>query len=131
MEKLKDEELPVDLVIPVPLHPDRLKERGFNQAELLVEEFETLNIPILKDNLIRVKYNSQQSILSKAERIINLSGSFVIQDKKPIKNKNILVVDDIFTTGSTLNEVAKTLIEAGASKVFCLTLCHANFLPDV
>lgn len=131
VEKLKDEELPVDLVIPVPLHPDRLKERGFNQAELLVEEFETLNIPILKDNLIRVKYNSQQSILSKAERISNLSGSFVIQDKKPIKNKNILVVDDIFTTGSTLNEVAKTLIEAGASKVFCLTLCHANFHPDV
>jgi len=131
VEKFKDAELDIDLILPVPLHENRLKERGFNQAELLLTEFESLNIPIIKDNLIRTKYNPQQAILSRAERINNLSGSFSITNKKEIKNKNILLVDDIYTTGSTLNEISKTLIEAGANKVFCLTLCHASFHPEV
>lgn len=123
--KLKEEELPIDLIMPVPLHKDRRKERGYNQAELLLQELSEFNIPIIKDNLIRIRYNPQQAVLSKTERISNLEGAFKVLNKAEIKNKNILIVDDIYTTGSTLNSVSKTLIEAGANKVFCITLCHA------
>lgn len=131
LEKFKDEDISVDLIMPVPIHQERLKERGYNQSELLLKEFECLSIPILKDNLQRIKYSPQQAVLTRAERRNNLVDAFVIKDKSVIKGKTILVVDDIYTTGSTLNEVSKTLIKAGASKVFCLTLCHASYYPNI
>lgn len=126
LDKFMEIEDKIDYIIPIPLNPKRLKERGYNQAELLCESFEEIGLPVLKDNLIRIKNNPQQATLSKEERKKNLENCFDCLDKKKIKNKNILLVDDIYTTGSTLNEATLTLIKAGANKVYCLTLCNAS-----
>jgi len=121
----RDGEIFFDCIIPVPIHESRMSERGFNQAELLLTEFESLNIPIIKDNLIRTKYNPQQAILSRAERINNLSGSFSITNKKEIKNKNILLVDDIMTTSATAN-ICSDLLKRHCKKVFISVFARAH-----
>jgi len=115
-----------DLIIPIPLHPRRLRWRGFNQAELLAD-FISLNltigleIPIEKNVLQRKKYTPpQMKIKSYKERVSNMQGAFCLKKEeiKKIKNQNILLIDDVSTTGSTLLECAKILKFFGAKKVF-------------
>lgn len=121
-----------DLAVAVPLHEERLKERGFNQTEKIFEEFlAKKNIP-LKNILIRTQATPKLYKHGKAEREKILSGVFAAAEKIDLRGKNILIVDDIFTTGTTCKECAKVLKSLGAEKISVLAFASdfgENFLP--
>ena len=126
VQKCIEENLLPDVIIPIPLHKSRLKERGFNQAELLAKDFASkLNVPLLTNCIIRSKNTPKQSLLSPAERAANVQNAFVVIDKSSVKNKTILLIDDVYTTGATLSSCAKCLLNAKAKQVYCLTIAHA------
>jgi len=109
------------IIVPVPLHKKRLKWRGFNQAEELSKELAGFfGLPLFSNYLIRVKETLPQAALSQPARQENVKGVFLAGDKETIENKNILLVDDIFTTGATMEECAGLLKAAGAGKVIGL-----------
>ena len=115
-----------DLVMPVPLHPVRLRERGFNQSLLLAEIIsQKYSIPLSINNLRRTRHTQNQARVSQKERWTNIEHAFKIKTSKDINEKNILVVDDLYTTGATLSEIARTLKAAGAHKVCGLTFAIA------
>ena len=117
------------LIIPVPLHVKRLRERGFNQSLILARVIgEKQKIPVNFSLLKRHKFTSTQTGSNKKERKQNIKGAFEVTDKKEINGKNIILIDDVYTTGATANECAKTLIKAGAQKVSVLTM--ARVLPN-
>lgn len=112
-----------DIIIAVPLHKKKYRDRGFNQAFLLAKKISELcNIPIIDNCLVRIRNTSAQKDLSPEQRIINIQGSMAIKDISKIIYKKILLVDDIYTTGITLNECSKVLIENGAAEVTCITM---------
>lgn len=112
-----------DIVVPIPIHENRLKERGFNQSGLLLNEYSQKSGKVQTDILFRIKDTPHQTGLDKAHRESNLSGAFKVSKAK-VKNKTILLFDDIFTTGATLDECARVLQKAGAKKVFALCLAR-------
>ena len=125
----------IDLVIPVPLHIKKLRQRGFNQALLLVREWEKLASSLSglegafrldERSLGRNRQTQPQTQLSKKERQSNIKNAFSVRDFSAVAGKNILLVDDVFTTGSTVDECAKVLLNAGAKKVHVLTLARAR-----
>lgn len=114
-----------DLIIPVPLHPKRLKERGFNQALLLVKELSRrTRIPYAKRILQKKLPTLPQVLLNGEAREKGVRGSFHIQHPEEIKRKRILLVDDVYTTGATVNECSRLLLKAGAEQIDVLTLAH-------
>ncbi|MGZ3512977.1 MAG: ComF family protein [Thermodesulfobacteriota bacterium] len=115
-----------DLLIPVPLHPQRLRERGFNQALLLVKEisFRT-GIPYGKTVLQKKRPTIPQVTLSGMERERGLRGAFHVTGGEGLLGKSVLLVDDVYTTGATVNECSKVLRRGGAKRVDVLTLAHA------
>ena len=116
-----------DYVIPVPLYPKRQKKRGYNQSELLCAPLkDKLNLNVSTDILLKIRDTRSQHRLSRNERIENLEGAFEVKDKKLVKGKTILLIDDVFTTGTTINECTKTLLDAGAKEVYSVTRAHAN-----
>ncbi len=116
----------LDLLIPVPLHPQRLRERGFNQALLLAKELSCrIGIPCFRTILKKKRPTLPQVNLSGVEREKGLRGAFHVITKEEIMGKSILLVDDVFTTGATVNECSKVLVRGGARKVDVLTLAHA------
>jgi ComF family protein len=111
------------LVVPVPLHPRRLRERGFNQSLALARHVaKRLKADLDYLSLRRMKYTVPQTGLGKEERQKNVRGAFRLKDNKSVKGRAVLLVDDVATTGSTLNECAGVLRKAGCEKVFCLAL---------
>lgn len=106
-------------VIPVPIHAARKRERGYNQAEVIADGVaQKLAIPILSNVLKRTKYTPSQTTLKAKERLANVSGLFKLNAQSNlIFNKDILLVDDIFTTGATVNNCAQILLEHGARRV--------------
>ena len=116
----------VDIAIPVPLHEGRLKERGFNQTEKIFGEWlARKNLP-LKNLLIRKVPTPQLYKFGKADREKILSGAFAAKEIVDLRGQNVLIVDDIFTTGTTCRECAKVLKELGAAKISVLAL-SSNF----
>ena len=114
----------VDLITVVPLHKKRLKEREFNQSLLLAGPVsKKFAIPLI-NTLEKTRSTRYQNELLKNERLKNLRGAFGVSPKADIKDKNILLIDDIMTTGSTLGECAKTLLNGGAGCVKCFTLAR-------
>lgn len=114
-----------DLIIPVPLHWFRYYKRGFNQSGLLAKKLaENLSKPVMVQNLRRIRGTKPQYNLSLEMRKENIVGAFIVKNKESIKNKNILLVDDICTTTITLNECARVLKKAGANKIYCLVLAR-------
>lgn len=114
-----------DMIIPVPLHPARLRERGFNQAQLLaVILAETLSVP-LSSALQRVRYTKTQTAFDRSDRMENLRDAFRLRRKASMRELRVLLVDDILTTGSTLSECARVLREAGAHSVYAVTAARA------
>ena len=115
------DDLPVrwDAVIPVPLSRQRMRKRGYNQASVLGAELaEKLGIPLLEEALVRTRNTHQQSRYSDpVQRSENVESAFAVEEAWDIKGWNILLVDDILTTGATLHEAARVLYEAGASCV--------------
>lgn len=115
------------LVMPVPLHPKRLRERGFNQSLLLAQPVaKALNAQIDFLSLRRSKHTLPQTRLTKDKRRKNIQGAFQVVDASIVRQKSILLVDDVATTGSTLNECTRVLKSAGAGRVYCLTLARAT-----
>ncbi|PIZ94595.1 MAG: hypothetical protein COX81_03090 [Candidatus Magasanikbacteria bacterium CG_4_10_14_0_2_um_filter_37_12] len=107
-----------DLIVPVPLHKKRWAKRGFNQAEFIANFVgENTGLKVLSYVLIRRVNTSHQAKLSREERLTNLVSAFFIKDPANIIGKKIVLVDDVFTTGSTIQECAKSLMENGASEV--------------
>jgi ComF family protein len=116
----------IDVVMPVPLHASRLRERGFNQALLLAFGIcETHSLRLSLDNLARVRPTRPQVGLSGEERVANVAGAFALRRPEEVAEKGALLIDDVFTTGATLNECARVLKESGASRVLALTLARA------
>lgn len=124
-ERLKNP-IAADFVVPVPIHPARRRSRGFNQAELLAKNFGTCaGLPFFNDLLVKTRNtDSQVESRSRAARLKNLSGSFAARDPAAIAGKNIILIDDVLTTGATIIECAKTLRCAGARKVTALVVAH-------
>ena len=120
----------IDIVTCIPLSKKRKKERRFNQAEVIAREFvKELNEEIKENyNLVeRIKDTPTQTNLTKTQRHENLKNAFkLVCNKKEIKDKNILIVDDVFTTGATMDELSKILKRAKCGKIYCLTVCHTN-----
>lgn len=115
----------VDLLIPVPLHSSKLREREFNQSFLLADQLNRLlHVPLSYDNLIRVRRTEPQTQLSRSERLKNLRRAFAVVRPDEVKSKRILLVDDVLTTGTTVSECAKTLRKAGAADVYVGTLAR-------
>lgn len=112
-----------EVLVPVPLHASRKRKRGFNQAELLAKELSYRSgIPMDPKLLVRVKKTRAQKELNDQERLENLKNAFSVREG-PIPYKNIILVDDIYTTGSTVDAAAKALKERGAEQVYVLCVC--------
>ena len=115
----------IDLVTAVPLHRTKFKERGFNQAELFADFIRlNLNLPASFNNLKRVRNTISQYQLPLEKRQSNIKDAFACDDSSFFANKSVLIVDDIFTTGATLNECSRVLKNAGAKKVITLTMAR-------
>ncbi len=115
----------LDLIIPVPLHKTRLREREFNQAQILSGHIaRRFNKKVSDNNLRRMRLTKTQTGLETGERLLNVKGSFMADKSGDIKGKNILLVDDVLTTGATCSEAAYALKDAGAGIVFVLTLAN-------
>ena len=114
-------------LLPVPLHPQRLQQRGYNQAELLVQGMlSCIHLPVLEPGVVVRRQVTQASTgLNAWERRVNLKGAFYVSSPGKVVGKVLCVVDDIYTTGATLDELARTLLKAGAKAVYGLTLSIA------
>lgn len=112
-----------DMIVPVPLHPARFRERGFNQSELVAQLLaQYLKIPCYTKLLERTHYTPYQARLNPKQRWTNMQGNFKIKKSFLNTNINIIIVDDILTTGATLSEVARELKNSGVNKVYGLTV---------
>ena len=115
------------LIMPVPLHPKRLRERGFNQSLLLARYMASMLVAELDFlSLRRIRYTRLQTGLKSNERRKNVRRAFELKDRQPVKGRTIVLVDDVATTGNTLNECARVLKKAGCDKVFCLVLARTS-----
>ncbi|MCX8067469.1 MAG: phosphoribosyltransferase family protein [Anaerolineae bacterium] len=116
--------VPVDLVVPVPLHPSRFRARGYNHAALLAWSVgRQLGLPVDEEALIKVRATKVQMSLGLEERRANVQGAFVARRER-VQGRRILVVDDVCTTGATLEACAEALREGGAREVWALTLAR-------
>jgi len=107
-----------DIIIPAPLHPKRKRQRGYNQSEIIASRLSHhLKIPVLKNILVKKVNTLPQSRLTREERLRNLIGVFCVNRPGLVSGRRILLVDDIMTTGSTLEQCAGALVDAGAAKV--------------
>lgn len=112
-----------DVILPIPLHRSRKRKRGFNQAELIAERLgRELGILVRKDWLLRVKKTKPQKELASLERKQNLKNAFQVK-ANAVNLKRVLLVDDIYTTGSTMDAASAILLENGAEKVYFLSIC--------
>jgi ComF family protein len=129
LAEYRDPEFPFsdfELILSVPLHPRRLRQRGFNQSLLLARGVSrTHSIPLDFTALQRTRYTEPQTQLSGSERQKNIRGAFEVRGPEAIAEKHILLIDDVFTTGSTVRECAKVLLKAEAKQVDVLTLARA------
>ena len=115
-----------DCLIPVPLHRVKYREREFNQSLLLAEHAsEIVKVPVQAKTMIRLCYTKPQAQLSALERHRNVGGAFALKKNVSVQGAHVVIVDDVITTGSTINECAKVLKEAGASQVMALTALRA------
>ena len=124
----------IDLIIPVPLHNQKFRHRGFNQAFLMVDGWKTISalnpmalagVRLKTDVLCRSKVTAPQTGLGRKQRLKNVKGAFRVQLPEAVHARKILIVDDVFTTGATVDECARSLLTAGAAQVDVLTLARA------
>ncbi len=112
----------IDALVPVPLHPRRERERTFNQATVLARLLaRRVALPVWPA-LRRVRFTEPQATLARSERLENLRGAFAPSRHRPVTGAHLLLIDDVFTTGSTVHECARILLQAGAGSVRVLTV---------
>lgn len=117
----------IDLIIPVPLHPHKLKQRGYNQSEKLAQGISNiLNLPVETSSLTRSVDNKTQTQKGLFNRWINVKSVFNIRCSKNIQNKHILLVDDVITSGATIEACAKEILKINGTSVSIVTLAFAN-----
>ena len=123
----------IDCILPVPLHPRKERRRGFNQAFLMVagwpglagDDAERAPVGIDDIALQRVRYTVSQTGLKREERKRNIRGAFDLRRRAPIRDRSILLIDDVYTTGATVTECTRVLLAGGARRVDVLTLARA------
>lgn len=126
-EKLISQGISADMIIPVPMHPKDRRKRSLDQSFLIAVEIgAVMNIPVVSDAVAKIRRTSEQKHLSGKERRVNLIGAFGIKNSEKVKNKNIILVDDVCTTRSTLSEVSALLRANGASSVYCACCCKTK-----
>jgi len=146
-EAMAREGLPADgpsVLVPIPLAPKRLRERGYNQSEALAAALaRRWHLPVARDLLARVRETPTQTTLTPETRLANVAGAFAMRNAKcgmrndegsvnsafPIPHSTLILVDDVFTTGATLAEAARALEQAGARRVCGITFARAA-IPD-
>ncbi len=112
-----------DTIIPVPISKKRLKERGYNQSYLIAKEIVSqTNLELVNNCLFKTKNIIEQSKLNKEDRVNNVKGVYALKNKQLIENKKILIIDDIYTTGSTVNECSKILRQGNPKEIGVLVL---------
>jgi ComF family protein len=115
----------VDLIVPVPLHPRRLRWRGFNQSLLLAKQVSRqYEVPVDPFVLQRKRETAPQTQLAEDERRKNVRGAFATDPAKSLKGKSVLLVDDVYTSGATVNECSRVLLHDRAKEVYVLTLAR-------
>lgn len=116
------------ILIPIPLYRKRQRKRGFNQTELLAKEIVAIggdSFCTFYNGLLRkIKDTPSQTALERQKRLKNVIGVFALSDARTIKNRNIILLDDVTTTGATLNEARKVLLKTGAKNVLCVAVAH-------
>jgi ComF family protein len=116
--------IPAEVLVPVPLHPTRMAERGYNQAALLAQELaKSVDLPVCSDSLGRIRATSPQVSLNAADRVSNVQGAFRCMDDSTA-GLRVVLVDDLCTTGATLSACSTALRAAGASSVWAYTLAR-------
>jgi len=117
----------IDALIPLPLFPSKEKKRGYNQATVLCEGIaEILNLPVLSNIISRPQHTETQTKKGRIERWRNIEGKFELKEQQGIQNKHLLLVDDVVTTGATLEACGNELLSAGNVKLSIATLCVAS-----
>lgn len=117
----------LDVIVPIPLHWTRQRDRGFNQSEMLANELgESLGIPVFPKALTRIRKTLDQTGLSAEARLENMKGAFRVKNADQIVKKRALLVDDVTTTGATLNEAARVLRDAGCRNVYAAVIAVAS-----
>jgi ComF family protein len=122
----------VDMILPVPLHKKKARRRGFNQSWLMIANWHDLKtgdfskVQVTHDVLVRKRNTASQAGLSRSRREENIKDAFAVSDPGRVTSKRLVLVDDVFTTGATLNECARVLLKAGALQVDALTLARAR-----
>jgi ComF family protein len=114
-----------DVIVPVPLHPARERERGFNQAALIAELLADSAAVAARPVLERIRYTTTQTAYDRAERMENLHGAFRLRKNRDVRGLHVLLIDDVLTTGSTLSECARVLRASGAVSVHAATAARA------
>ena len=123
--------LDADMVVPVPLWKEKEKKRGFNQAALMAESFSKITgIPYDESVIMRIRDTAPQSSLRKHQRDANIRSAFKVTDENKVKGRKILLLDDIYTTGSTVRECAKNFYVNGAKAVMYIALAGAEEHDD-
>lgn len=114
------------IIIPIPIAKDRFRDRGFNQSEVIATGFsQAFCIPIGRTILVKAKRTQKQGTMrSSAERRMNMTDAFMVTDPRMIQKKNVIIIDDVTTTGSTLSEARDTLLHHGARKVLAVTVAN-------
>ncbi len=116
----------VDVIVPVPLHPKKFAKRGYNQSDFICEGLaQVLQKPVDLINLRRIRENTTQTKKSVYDRFLNTENLFELRDKSVFQNKHVLIVDDVLTTGSTLESCIKVVLETPDVKVSVFTLAIA------
>lgn len=123
-ERLLSDGVSADIIVPVPMYKKDLRKRSFNQSFLIALEISAvMNIPAADNLMVKIRKTPEQKSLSGEQRCVNLIGAFRTSDREKIKGKNIILVDDICTTGSTLAEAVSVLMADGANSVYCACCC--------
>lgn len=115
---------PASIIIPIPLHFSREKERGFNQSKAIAEEInKAIGAKLMAGNLIRIKNTKPQPEMKGLEkRLENITGCFAVKNPELIKGRSVILIDDVFTSGSTMNESVKVLREVGTKRITALVV---------
>ena len=116
-----------DVIVPVPLSKERLKERGYNQAEELAKVVaKNLGLELVTNAVEKVINTERQSQLNFSQRMENLKGAYRLKDHTPLKGKKVLVIDDVMTTGATIRAVCDEILKAKPAEIYVLTLAHTD-----
>jgi ComF family protein len=118
----------INLIVPIPLHHLKKAERGFNQSYYIAKGISSQTSIAIKANVIkRMRFTQSQTTMTLKEREENVEGAFKVRKMKNVKGKKVLLVDDVMTTGATMNECGKVLLESGANRIYAATVALADF----